>query len=328
MLNLISILSVGSAIMTSTYDDYTVIHPEVGDALSENRPVVALESTIISHGMAYPRNVETALALEQLIRSKGAVPATIAIISGKIRIGLSSVDLELLGWSKDIRKASRRDIPILVAEKFHGSTTVSATMFCASLAGIKLFVTGGIGGVHRGAEKSFDISADLRELASTPVAVVCAGAKAILDLPLTLEYLETQGVPVLGFGTDEFPSFYSRKSGLTVDFRVDTAAGAARIMDIKWRLGLQGGMVIANPIPENHEIPAADMERHITAALEEARGQGIKGKALTPFLLERLGTITSGRSLESNIALVKNNALVGADIAVAFNELHEKSPAP
>jgi pseudouridylate synthase len=311
----------GYSMIKGSLRDYVTIHPEVQDALSARLPIVALESTIISHGMAYPRNVETALALEQIIRSRRAVPATIAIICGTICIGLTSKNIEFLGWSREIRKASRRDIPILAAEKLHGSTTVSATMFCAALAGINVFVTGGIGGVHRGGDRSFDISADLRELASTPVAVVCAGAKAVLDLSLTLEYLETQGVPVLGFGTDEFPSFYSRRSGLPVDCRVDTPEGAALIMDAKWKLGLGGGIIIANPIPEDHEIPSGEIEGHIEKALDESREQGIRGKAVTPFLLERLSALTSGQSVESNIALVENNACLGADIAVAYNEI-------
>jgi pseudouridine-5'-phosphate glycosidase len=299
------------------------IHPEVEQALSRNRPVVALESTIIAHGMSYPHNIETARAVEKIVRDEGAVPATIAIIGGVITIGLDDRTLEMLGTSKEVKKASRRDIPVIMARGRHGATTVAATMFCASLAGISVFVTGGIGGVHRGASSTFDVSADLTELAETSVAVICAGAKSILDLPLTLEKLETYGVAVLGYGTDEFPSFYSRKSGLPVDCRVESPDEVAAIMDMKWSMGLQGGLVVANPIPEGDEIPSAEIESFIGRALEDAEAAGVKGKALTPYLLDRLYHITDGRSLEANIALVRNNARIGARIAAAYSRLKE-----
>ncbi len=295
-----------------------VIHPEIQQALSMNKPIVALESTIIAHGMAYPQNVETARAVERIVRDEGAIPATVAIIGGKISIGLDDVTLEMLGSSREVKKASRRDIPIITARGLDGATTVSATMFCASLAHISVFVTGGIGGVHRGASSTFDVSADLTELARTPVAVVCAGAKSILDLSLTLEKLETYGVPVLGYQSDEFPSFYSRKSGLSVDYRVDSPEEVAAIMNMKWSLGLEGGIVVANPIPESDEIPGEEMERFIKKALDDAEALGVKGKTLTPFLLDRLYHLTKGKSLETNIALVKHNARIGARIAVAY----------
>ncbi|MHC9542220.1 MAG: pseudouridine-5'-phosphate glycosidase [Vulcanimicrobiota bacterium] len=297
------------------------IHPEVQQALSENKPVVALESTIIAHGMAYPHNVETAREVERIVRDEGAVPATIAIIGGKISIGLDDRTLEMLGTSREVKKASRRDIAVITARGLDGATTVAATMFCASLAHIPVFVTGGIGGVHRGASSTFDISADLTELARTPVAVVCAGAKSILDLPLTLEKLETYGVPVLGYGTDEFPSFYSRKSGLSLDYRVDSPEEVAAIMNMKWSLGIEGGIVVANPIPESDEIPSGETERFIEKALDDADAGGVRGKALTPYLLDRIYHLTEGRSLEANIALVKNNARIGARIAAAYRSL-------
>jgi len=298
-----------------------VIHREVEKALLENMPVVALESTIIAHGMAYPHNVETAREVERIVRDEGAVPATIAIIDGKISIGLDDSELEMLATSREVRKASRRDIAVITARGLNGATTVSATMFCAFLAHIPVFVTGGIGGVHRGASSTFDVSADITELARTPVAVVCAGAKSILDLPLTLEKLETYGVPVLGYETDEFPSFYSRKSGLAVDCRVESAEEVAAIMKMKWSLGIEGGIIVANPIPESDEIPSEEIESFTAKALDDAYTDGVRGKALTPYLLDRIYRLTEGRSLKANIALVKNNARIGARIAAAYSSL-------
>jgi len=294
------------------------ILPEVGEALAEGRPVVALESTIITHGMPPPRNLETARAVEAAVRAGGAVPATIALLDGTIRVGLSADDLARLAAEKSVAKVSRADLPAVLARGGVGSTTVAATMICADLAGIRVFATGGIGGVHRDAAESFDVSADLQELARTPVAVVCAGAKAILDLPKTLEVLETLGVPVIGYGCDELPAFYSRTSGLAVPLRRETAAQVAAVMTCKWALGLGGGLVIANPIPPQAEIPAAEIAAHIETALAEAAAGGIQGKAVTPFLLARLEALTAGASLEANIALVLNNARLAAQIAVAF----------
>jgi pseudouridine-5'-phosphate glycosidase len=301
---------------------YLEISEEVKSAIDKGLPVVALESTIISHGMPYPENIKTANMLENIIRDNGAVPATIAIINGKIKIGINKEELEFLATSKDILKASRRDIPPIIAKDLSAATTVSATMICANLAGIKIFVTGGIGGVHRGAEHTFDISADLQELAKTNVAVICAGAKAILDLPLTLEYLETHGVPVLGFKTDELPAFYTKNSGLKVDYMINDEAEAAKIIKAKWDLGLKGGLIIANPIPEEYSMNRGYIEKAIYKALEEADANNIKGKELTPFLLEKIKDITSGDSLKANIELVKNNAIVGAKIAVELNKLN------
>ncbi|MDZ7795447.1 MAG: pseudouridine-5'-phosphate glycosidase [Spirochaetia bacterium] len=296
---------------------------EVANAFSRNQPLVALESTIISHGMPYPDNVATAAALEETIRREGAVPATIAIIDGRIKVGLSKEQIEFLGKAENIKKASRRDIPVILAEKSHAATTVAATMIAAALAGIHVFATGGIGGVHRGAESSFDISADLQELARSSVAVVCAGAKAILDLQLTLEYLETLGVPVLGYGTAEMPAFYSSSSGLPVDHRVDSPEAAAAILDSKWKCGLEGGVLIANPIPEEFSMEKEKIDNAIEVALDEARRIGIFGKELTPFLLEKIKELTGGESLNANIELVKNNAAVAAKIAVAYSALAE-----
>ena len=298
------------------------IKKEVAEALSSHSPVVALESTIISHGMPYPKNIETAAAVEDIVRAGGAVPATIAIIGGKIKIGLEKDELEFLGTSKDILKASRRDLGHIVANGLNGATTVAATMIAANLAGIKIFVTGGIGGVHRGAENTFDISADLQELAATNVAVICAGAKSILDIGLTLEYLETMGVPVAGFGTDELPAFYTRHSGFGVDYRYDTAGEVAASLKAKWNLGLNGGMVIANPIPEKYEMDQKVIDGAINQALNEADARGIKGKETTPFLLDRVKQLTGGDSLESNIELVFNNARVGTAIAVELAKLN------
>ena len=303
---------------------YLVFSEEVRAARVAGKPVVALESTIISHGMPYPQNVQTAREVEAIIREHGAVPATIAIMNGKIHIGLSDAELELLGQSADALKVSRRDLPYVISTKKLGATTVAATMICAELAGIPVFVTGGIGGVHRGAETSFDISADLQELAHTSVAVVCAGAKSILDLGLTLEYLETHGVPVVSVGQTEFPAFFTRDSGFRADFQLDSATEQADFIATKWTLGLRGGVVIANPVPVADAMPRAEIESITQQALQEAAQQGVSGKAVTPFLLARIKELTGGRSLVSNIALVKNNAKVGAQLAHAL-AAHKKS---
>jgi pseudouridine-5'-phosphate glycosidase len=303
------------------------LHPSVAAALAAGQPVVALESTIISHGMPWPRNVETALAVEAAVRSNGAVPATCAIVDGRLKAGLSQEQIEALGRAgREVAKASRRDIPALVACGGTGATTVAATMIVAARAGIPVFATGGIGGVHRGAERSLDISADLLELAQTPVAVVCAGVKSILDIGLTLEVLETHGVPVIGYRTAALPAFFSRDSGFGVDARLDTPQDIARAMKAKWTLGLAGGLVIANPIPESHALPRQAVERAIEQALDEAQAQGIAGKAVTPFLLERVNQLTGGDSLRSNIELVLNNARLAAAIAVAYAALGDPSP--
>ena len=297
---------------------YLDIHPEVAAALESGTAVVALESTIISHGMPYPRNVETARRIEETIRHIGATPATIALRAGKLKVGMTKDDLEYFGSSADIRKTSRRDIPYLVARQLDGATTVAATMWIAHLAGIRVFVTGGIGGVHRGAETNFDISADLQELAQTNVAVVCAGAKAILDLRLTLEYLETHGVPVIGYGTDELPAFYTRSSGLAVDYRVDDVQLLARMIQATFDMGLQGGIVVANPIPTVAALESDEIEAAIETALQEAGQRAITGKHITPFLLARIEQLTAGRSLQANIELVLNNATLGAHLAIAL----------
>ena len=291
---------------------------EVATALEEGRPVVALESTIISHGMPYPQNVAMATEVEQIVRDGGATPATIAVLDGVPRIGLSPDDLELLGSHGDVTKVSVRDLPYVVARRLHGATTVAATMRLASLAGISVFVTGGLGGVHRGAQQSFDISADLTELGQTSVAVVSAGVKSILDIGLTLETLETLGVPVLVNGSDEFPSFYSRSSGFGSPMRVDGPDDVAAVMRAKWDLGLPGGLVVANPIPEEDEIPAAQIDGIIGQALADAARLGVTGKDTTPYLLGRIVELTGGDSLTANIALVRNNARFGAAIAAAY----------
>ncbi|MEK4230777.1 pseudouridine-5'-phosphate glycosidase [Solibacillus sp. FSL H8-0538] len=298
---------------------YLSYSQEVLEAKEKGLPIVALESTIISHGMPYPQNVRTAREVEQIIRDNGAVPATIALIDGQIKIGLSDEELEMFGNTQGVAKASRRDMGYLLATKKIGATTVAATMICAELAGIELFVTGGIGGVHRGAETTMDISADLEELSMTNVAVVCAGAKSILDIGLTLEYLETKGVPVIGYGTDVLPAFYTRESEFAVNFRSDSAEEIAAMMRAKWDLGLRGGAVIANPIPKADALEASFINGIITQALQEAVEQGIAGKNVTPFLLGKVKELTEGKSLEANIALVKNNARIGAGIAVALN---------
>jgi pseudouridine-5'-phosphate glycosidase len=295
--------------------------PEVEAARAAGKPIVALESTIISHGMPYPQNVQTAREVEQVIRDAGAVPATIAIIDGRICVGLADAQLELLGRSKDAMKVSRRDLAYVLATKKLGATTVAATMICAQLAGIEVFVTGGIGGVHRGAETSFDISADLQELAATSVAVVCAGVKSILDIGLTLEYLETHGVPVVSVGQPAFPAFFTRNSGFKADFQLDTPEEQARFIRTKWQLGLEGGVVVSNPVPAASAMQNSEIDAIIAQALGEAQQQGVKGKAVTPFLLARIKELTGGRSLATNIALVKHNALVGAQLALALNQI-------
>lgn len=300
-------------------NQYLDIAPEIAAALKAGQPVVALESTIVAHGMPYPQNLETAQIVEEIVREGGALPATIAILDGRLKVGLSAAELQRVAQSPDMVKASIRDMPVLVATRGNGATTVASTMRIAAMAGIQVFVTGGIGGVHRGAAKSFDISADLEEMAESNVAVVCAGAKSILDLGLTLEYLETAGVPVITVGSDIFPAFYSRDSGHKSPFTADTAAEIAAIIRTKWELGLKGGLVIANPIPAADEIPAAEIDRQIQGALLEADTTGYRGKTLTPFLLKRVAALTEGRSLTANIALVRNNAHLGAAIAVALH---------
>lgn len=304
-------------------EKYLDINPEVLEALNEGKAVVALESTIISHGMPYPKNVETALNVEKIVRDNGAIPATIAILNGKLKVGLTEDEIEYLGKAENVVKTSRRDIPFIAAKKLDGATTVASTMIIAALAGIKVFATGGIGGVHRGAQETFDISADLQELAHTNVAVVCAGAKSILDIGLTLEYLETQGVPVVGFGTEELPAFYTRKSGFKVDYKVDSANELATAIKAKWDLGLNGGLVVANPIPKQYEMDYNIITKAINDAVKEAEENGIKGKESTPFLLAKVKEITGGDSLESNIQLVYNNAMVGAQLAVELSKLNK-----
>lgn len=294
---------------------YIRVKEEALQALKENRPVVALESTIISHGMPYPRNVETALEVERIIREHGAVPCTIGIIDGEGVVGMTPEEIEEFGKRKGIAKVSRRDLPIIMAEKKWGATTVATTMILAAAAGIEVFVTGGIGGVHRGAQQTFDISADLQELAKTNVTVVSAGAKAILDLPLTMEVLETLGVPVLGYQTEELPAFYTRKSGLKVDYAIKDTKDAAKIIKAKRNLKLDGGVLITNPIPEEYSMDPEVINKAIDEAVKEMDAQGIKGKDCTPYLLAKIAEITGGSSLDSNIQLVYNNAAVGAEIA-------------
>jgi len=296
------------------------ILPEVAQALAEGKPVVALESTIISHGMPYPKNVETALAVEAMVRQHGAVPATIAIMDGKCLVGLSAEQIEYFGKANNVWKVSLRDMPYVLTKNLYGATTVAASMRIASIAGIKVFVTGGIGGVHRGAESSMDISADLTEMGQTSVAVISAGVKSILDIELTLEYLETKGIPVVTIGQDEFPSFYSSKSGYISPLRLDTAKEIAQLLHTKWQLGLHGAVLIANPVPAAFEIVADEMEIHIQQALTAADNNHIRGKEVTPFLLSYISSHTNGESLETNIALILNNAKVGAGIAVEFSK--------
>ena len=298
---------------------YLDVNPEVAEAIANGKPVVALESTIISHGMPYPQNVETALNVERIIRENGAVPATIAIIGGRLKAGLTADEIEYFGKKgQGIAKASRRDLAVLCARGEDGATTVTTTMIIAHMAGIKIFATGGIGGVHRGAETTMDISADLEELGQTPVMVVCAGAKSILDLGLTLEYLETKGVPVIGFGTNELPAFYTRKSGFGVDYRIDTAQELAKAFKTQNELGFKGGMLVTNPIPEEYAMPLETITAAIDQAIAESVEKGIKGKETTPFLLARVAELTGGNSLESNIRLVYNNAKVAAQTAVHY----------
>ena len=301
---------------------YLDVKPEVAEAIAQGKPVVALESTIISHGMPYPQNVETALQVEKIIRENGAVPATIAIIGGRLKAGLTPEEIEYFGKKgQAIAKASRRDLAVLCARGQDGATTVTTTMMIAAMAGIEVFATGGIGGVHRGAETTMDISADLEELAQTPVMVVCAGAKSILDLGLTLEYLETHGVPVIGYQTEELPAFYTRKSGFGVDYRLDTPAQLAEAFHVKRELGLRGGMLVTNPIPEEYSMDADVINKAIDEAVEEAKEQGIHGKATTPFLLAKIKDITGGSSLAANIQLVYNNARLATATAVELSKL-------
>ena len=301
---------------------YLDISPEVSVALAEGKPVVALESTIISHGMPYPQNVKTALEVEQIIRDNGAVPATIAIIGGRLKAGLTPEEIEYFGKKgPEIAKASRRDLPVLVARGQDGACTVTTTMMIAHMAGIGVFATGGIGGVHRGAETTMDISADLEELGQTPVMVICAGAKSILDLGLTLEYLETKGVPVIGYGTDELPAFYTRTSGFGVDYRLDTPAELAAAFHAQRAMGLKGGMLVTNPIPEEYSMDPAVINKAIDQAIAECQAQGVHGKATTPFLLARVKDLTGGDSLDSNIQLVFNNARLAARTAAELVKL-------
>ena len=295
--------------------------PAVAQARLEGRPLVALESTIITHGMPYPANVETALRVEAIIREGGAEPATMAVIDGRIKVGLTTEAITALGQARQVVKTSRRDLPFVISQKLTGATTVAATMILAQAAGIKIFVTGGIGGVHRGAQESFDISADLQELAQTDVAVVCAGVKSILDIGLTLEYLETLGVPVVGYQTNELPAFYTRTSGFAVDYRCESTAEIAAALTAKWGLGLKGGMVVANPIPAAHALDPALFARALDQALTAAQSEGIRGKAITPYLLAKIKDLTGGASLEANKQLILSNARVGAQLAVDFMRL-------
>jgi len=300
------------------------IAPEVAAALADNKPVVALESTIIAHGMPFPRNAHTALQVEDIIRQKGACPATIAILDGKMKVGLSAGEIEFLGKAgQDISKVSRRDLPFILGAGHHGATTVASTMIIAALAGIRVFATGGIGGVHRDAQSSFDISADLQELAHTNVAVVCAGAKSILDLGLTVEYLETFGVPLIGYQTQKLPAFFTRTSSFDVAVMLESPQEIAKAMVVKWALGLDGGLVVANPIPLSHAMDEAVIHTAIEQAVEEASARAIKGKEITPFLLARVMELTGGDSLAANIALVKNNAALAAEIASSYQQISQ-----
>jgi len=301
-------------------NDLVTIHPEIKKALEDNKPVVALESTIISHGMPWPRNVETAMSVEDAVRKEGAVPATIAIRNGKCMVGLSREDIDFFGKEKNVWKVSLRDMPYVIAKKLPGATTVAATMRIASLAGIKIFATGGIGGVHRGAETTMDISADLTEMTNTNVAVISAGVKSILDIGLTLEYMETMGIPVVTFGQDEFPSFYSGKSGYLSPLRLNTADEIAAMLAVKWRLGLNGSVLIANPLPPEQEVAPELIEVYIQQALKEAKNQKISGKEITPFLLKFIADHSRGESLEANIALIHHNAALAASIACAMHK--------
>ena len=300
---------------------YLSITPEIKEALEAGKPVVALESTILSHGMPYPENVEFAHKVEEIVRGEGAIPATTAIIGGKLKVGLNSEELEIMCKADGVGKVSRRDVAVYLATGKTGATTVATTMIIAAMAGIKVFATGGIGGVHRGAQETFDISADLQELAKTPVGVVCAGAKSILDIGLTLEYLETMGVPVLGMGTDDFPAFYCRKSGYKVDFNVESPEMAANILHTKWEAGMEGGAVLANPIPQEYELDFDEMEKVINRALEAAKVEGIHGKDTTPFLLAHIKDYTKGVSLASTLQLAYNNARTAARISIELSKL-------
>jgi len=302
-------------------DDYIDFHPDVKNALKNNLPIVALESTIISHGMPYPKNIETALMVEETVRSNKAVPATIAIIKGRLKIGLTKEEIEFLATNDEIKKISRRDLAVAVSQKLSGSTTVASTMIIADLAKISVFATGGIGGVHRGAETTLDISADLDELSRTNVCVVCAGVKSILDIGLTLEYLETKGVPVIGYKTSELPAFYSTKSGFNVDYRVDAAIEIASILKTKWDLSIDGGVLVTNPIPVAFELESSVMNEAINLAIVEADNENITGKKITPYLLSKVNEITKGKSLVANIKLIKNNADLAAKIAVHFSKI-------
>lgn len=298
--------------------DFLIIHPEVQEALNNNKPVVALESTIISHGMPWPKNVETALSVEAAVRKEGAIPATIAIKDGKCHVGLSADLIDYFGQAKDVWKVSLRDMPYVIANQLPGASTVAATMRIAFMAGIKIFATGGIGGVHRGATTTMDISADLTEMAHTNVAVVSAGVKSILDIGLTLEYLETMGIPVVTYGQDEFPSFYSSKSGYKSPLRMDDVSNIAAMLQVKWQMGLQGTVLIANPLPSQYEVAPDVIEQHIQKALQDAAQQNITGKEVTPFILKHIADHSKGESLEANIALIHHNASLAAKIAVAY----------
>ena len=300
--------------------DYLDFHPDVENALKNNLPIVALESTIISHGMPYPKNIETALMVEETVRSNNAVPATIAIIKGRLKIGLTEKEIEFLATNDEIKKISRRDLAVAVSQQLSGSTTVASTMIIAKLANIAVFATGGIGGVHRGAETTLDISADLDELSRTNVCVVCAGVKSILDIGLTLEYLETKGVPVIGYKTSEMPAFYSTKSGFNVNYRIDAATDIADILKTKWDLSIDGGVLVTNPIPVAFELESSVMNEAINLAIIEADNENITGKKITPYLLSKVNEITKGKSLDANIKLIKNNADLAAKIAVHFSK--------
>ena len=306
-------------------NSYLDIHPEILQAFAEGKPIVALESTIISHGMPYPQNVQTALEVEQIIRTGKAIPATIAILNGKCHVGLTKEQLEYFASNKEVWKVSLRDMPYVISKNFSGATTVAATMRIASMAGIKIFVTGGIGGVHRGANNSMDISADLTEMAQTSVAVVSAGVKSILDIGLTLEYLETKGIPVVTVGQDEFPSFYSRKSGFSSPLRLDSFKEIASLINAKWKMELAGSVLVANPVPADEEFDHIEMETHIEAALKSAAQNKITGKEITPFLLKYIADHSKGESLDANIALIKNNAKAGAAIAHDYSNLRSNS---
>ena len=301
-------------------NDFIDIHPEVENAIENKEPIVALESTIISHGMPYPKNVETAFMVEETVRSNKAIPATIAIINGRVKVGLTNKEIEFLATNEEVKKVSRRDLPITIAQKLSGSTTVASTMIIASLARIAIFATGGIGGVHRGAENSMDISADLEELAKTNVCVVCAGPKAILDIGLTLQYLETKGVPVIGYKTSELPAFYSSESGFDVDYKIDSALEIAEILKTKWNLLIDGGVLVANPIPIAFELETSIMNGAINQAIIDADNENITGKEITPYLLSKVNEITQGKSLDANIKLIQNNAALAAKIALHYSK--------